>query len=58
MTEQGGQAAYLWLPQLKEMRQLPEFKALLRDIGIVAHWQQYGWPDICRPLGNDDFHCN
>lgn len=57
VTEQGTQAVYLWLPQLKEMRQLPEFKALLREIGIVAYWQEFGWPDICRPLG-DDFTCN
>jgi hypothetical protein len=35
------------------MRQLPEFKALLRDIGIVAHWEQYGWPAVCRPLDGD-----
>jgi hypothetical protein len=58
VTEQGGQAAYLWLPQLKEMRQLPEFKGFLRDIGIVEHWKRYGWPDVCRPLGNDDFRCD
>jgi hypothetical protein len=58
VTEQGGQAAYLWLPQLKEMRQLPEFKAFLRDIGIVEHWEVYGWPDICRRLSNEDFDCD
>jgi hypothetical protein len=40
------------------MRQLPEFKAFLREIGIVAHWQEYGWPEICRPLDGDDFACN
>jgi tetratricopeptide (TPR) repeat protein len=58
VTEQGGQAVYLWLPQLKGMRQLPEFKAFLREIGIVAYWQEYGWPDICRPLDGDDFACD
>jgi tetratricopeptide (TPR) repeat protein len=58
IAEQGGQAVYLWFPQLKEMRQLPEFKAFMRDIGIVAYWQEYGWPDICRPLANDDFDCD
>jgi hypothetical protein len=47
------QAVYLWHPQFKQMRQLPEFKALLRDIGIVAHWEQYGWPAVCRPLDGD-----
>lgn len=58
VTEQGGLAVYLWLPQLKDMRQLPGFKELLREIGIVAHWQAYGWPDICRPLDGDDFDCD
>ena len=55
---QGGQTVYVWLPQLKEMRQLPEFKAFLREIGIVAYWHEYGWPDICRPLDGDDFDCD
>jgi TolB-like protein len=58
VAEQGGQMVYVWLPQLEEMRQLPEFKALLRDLGIVAHWQEYGWPPICRPLDREDFECD
>jgi hypothetical protein len=58
VAEHSAQTIYLWLPQLKQMRQLPEFKALLRDIGIVAHWDEYGWPEICRPLDGDDFACD
>jgi TolB-like protein/DNA-binding winged helix-turn-helix (wHTH) protein len=58
VAKHSAQAVYLWLPQLKQMRQLPEFKVLLRDIGIVAHWEDYGWPAICRPLDGDDFHCD
>jgi hypothetical protein len=58
VTEQGGQAMYLWLPQFKQMRQLPEFRTLLREIGIVAYWQEYGWPPICRPVRGDDFKCD
>ncbi len=58
VTEVSGRTIYLWMPQLKEMRQLPEFKTLLREIGIVAHWQEYGWPDICRQLEGDDFECD
>jgi hypothetical protein len=58
VTEQGGQAMYLWLPQFQPMRRLPEFKTLLREIGIVAYWQQYGWPAICRPGRGDDFDCD
>ena len=42
--------AYVWLPQLAPMRRLPEFKAYMREIGMVAYWQEYGWPDFCRPL--------
>jgi hypothetical protein len=57
VTENSARAVYLWLPQLRGMRQLPEFKTLLREIGIVAHWDEYGWPAICRRL-DDDFECD
>ena len=58
LRDQAGQAVFLWLPQFKQMRQLPAFKALLREIGIVAYWQRYGWPAICRPGPGDDFECD
>ncbi len=58
INEQGGQAAYLWLPQLRAMRQLPQFRAFLREVGIVDYWQTYGWPDICRARAGDDFECD
>ena len=32
--------------------------SLLREIGIVAHWQEYGWPEICRPLDGESFRCD
>jgi hypothetical protein len=58
VSDQAGQAVFLWLPQFREMRRLPAFKAWLRDIGIVAYWKQYGWPAICRPgRSDDDFEC-
>jgi TolB-like protein/DNA-binding winged helix-turn-helix (wHTH) protein len=55
--ERANQIAYAWLPQLAEMRRLPEFKAYLREIGMVDYWKEYGWPDICHELGKDDFQC-
>jgi hypothetical protein len=58
IAKASAQAVYLWRPQFKQMRQRPEFKALLRDIGIVAHWEKYGWPAICQPLDGDDFQCD
>jgi len=48
----------LWYPVMKEVRQLPRFKEFLREIGLVDYWNQFGWPDICRPLDNGDFECD
>ena len=59
IDEQSAQTAYLWLPQLAEMRRLPEFKAYMREIGMVAYWQKYGWPQrFCQPLNEHDFACH
>ena len=58
IDEQGGQMVYVWMPQLASMRRLPEFKAYLREIGMVDYWNEYGWPDICRERGEDDFECD
>lgn len=38
-----------WLPVFDDVRQLPAFEDLLRDIGLVDYWQSVGWPDVCRP---------
>jgi hypothetical protein len=58
MRDQAAQGVYLWLPQLKGVRQLPAFKTLMREIGFVAYWEKYGWPPICRKLRGDDFECD
>ena len=58
IDEQGGIAVFLWYPQLAPLRRLPEFKAYMRDIGMVAYWQEYGWPPLCRPLDAHDFECD
>jgi hypothetical protein len=34
------------------------FKHLMRDMGLVDHWQKHGWPDRCRAKGEDDFECS
>ena len=47
----------IWYPFLSDMRQLPGFKILADEIGIVAYWRAYGWADFCRPLENDNFEC-
>ena len=49
--------SYLWLPLFYEYRQTPRFKEFVREIGLVDYWKEYGWPDLCHPVGNDDFEC-
>jgi hypothetical protein len=52
-------ALYLiWLPVMKEVRQLPRFKEYVREIGLVDYWNKFGWPDICRQLEGGDFECD
>jgi tetratricopeptide (TPR) repeat protein len=58
-VEQNAQQALIfWLPSMREVRQLPKFKALVRDLGLVDYWNMFGWPELCRPLGDGDFECS
>jgi len=50
-------AFHLWAPAFSGLRQLPEYKQFLRDSGLVGLWKERGWPDLCKPLGEDDFTC-
>lgn len=47
-----------WHRVMKEVRQLPRFKKLIRDIGLVDYWNELGWPGICHQLDNGDFECD
>jgi TolB-like protein/Flp pilus assembly protein TadD len=48
----------LWYPAAAPLRKTERFKALMRNVGFVAWWRARGWPDLCHPLGADDFACN
>jgi hypothetical protein len=49
----------VWRPVHSEMRQLPGFKVLLSEWGLVDYWRATGnWGDFCRPSGRDDFKCD
>lgn len=48
----------LWYPVMSEMRRLPGFKDLVRDINLVTYWHAYGWPEACQPLEGDEFACS
>jgi len=58
VTMRGGNLSIVWQPQFAAARRLPEFKALLHDLGVVDYWRKYGWPNMCRPLGAEDFTCD
>jgi TolB-like protein/DNA-binding winged helix-turn-helix (wHTH) protein/tetratricopeptide (TPR) repeat protein len=48
----------LWEPIFRDMRRLPGFKDLVRDMGLVEYWRTYDWNDFCHPIeGGDDFEC-
>jgi hypothetical protein len=40
------------------VRKTERFKTLVRAAGLVDYWKARGWPDLCHPVGADDFACN
>jgi adenylate cyclase len=56
-AELGGIAiGNIWFPEQKQMRRLPGFKTLVRDLGIYDYWRKSGhWGDFAKPVGADDF---
>lgn len=47
----------LWQPLMHEVRTLPAFKNVVRELGLVDYWRAYGWPDFCHPIDGEDFAC-
>lgn len=46
-----------WLPVFDQTRKTEGFKAILVEAGLVRHWQESGWPEVCQPHA-DSFQCN
>ena len=49
---------YLFTPAYSPARKTERFKTLVRKAGLVDYWKARGWPDVCRPVGADDFACS
>jgi hypothetical protein len=49
--------ADLWSAEVSSLRKTDRFKAFVRNAGLVDYWRARGWPDLCRPVGTDDFVC-
>jgi hypothetical protein len=48
----------VWLPAAAGLRKSQDFKTRIRDEGLVDYWRAHGWPDLCHPVGKDNFACN
>jgi hypothetical protein len=48
----------LWHPSYASVRKTERFKTFVRKAGMVDYWRARGWPDLCRPMGADDFVCD
>jgi TolB-like protein/Tfp pilus assembly protein PilF len=46
-----------WHPDADEFRTTPQFKAVIRELGVYEYWQARGFPPQCKPIGDDDFEC-
>jgi TolB-like protein len=44
--------------ETRVVRELPQTKAFLKDVRLPGYWRMVGWPDICSPIGEDDFECH
>jgi hypothetical protein len=58
LAEAPSEAAYaLWHPDGDEFRTTPQFKTVVRHLGVFEYWQARGFPPQCKPVGDDDFEC-
>ena len=48
---------FLWHSNMRSFVNLREVKDVLIEIGMLEFWKADGWPDMCRPVGEEDFIC-
>jgi len=47
-----------WSSARAPFRKSPEFREVVLRSGIIEYWKRFGWADVCRPVGRDDFTCD
>jgi len=47
----------LFAPDMAPLHKTERFKAYMRNTGLVDYWKARGWPDLCKPVGANDFAC-
>ena len=45
-------------PNAGALRQTDIFRETLEEMGLLSFYSAYGWPDLCRQLGDNDFECD
>jgi tetratricopeptide (TPR) repeat protein len=48
----------LFVPDMAPLRKTERFKTYMRNVGLVDYWRERGWPDLCKPVGANDFACD
>ena len=48
----------IWGPSGQKLRQTDNFKDFITRVGIFDYWKTNGFPEICRPRGDNDFECD
>ncbi len=48
----------MWEPRFTIYRNSKVFKDFLRKVGIIDYYRDNRWPDMCRPVGDNDFVCD
>lgn len=48
---------HIWRPVMAGVRQLPEFKRLIIETGLIGYWQEWGWPTLCHEVEATVFEC-
>lgn len=49
---------YFWHKVMKDVRQTPGFKDLIRQLDLEEYYREFGWNDFCYPLNSEEFACN
>jgi hypothetical protein len=48
----------MWSWFAREFRKSAYFKRIVKEAHILEYWHERGFPDQCRPVGDDDFECD
>lgn len=58
VSTNSGALHYGWHPDAKAYRATVHFKTAIREFGVLKYWQEKGFPDFCRAVGDDDYECD